>query len=536
MNLEPIMGKPLWGHQKNAYEDIVEAVLEGHKRILVTCPTGGGKTALGAVLIRDEFPKSVWYTHRKILCNQTARVFKQCGLDPGIRASGTDPALLRELQVAMIQTESSRCFPKENKDGVIVKKPQYPLAKSNTGWIDEAHNNSKGQMQRILEEHRKQNPDFVTIGLTATPLGLGHFYDHLIVAGTNKQLREAGSHVICYQYSPDEPSSDLVGKVKIGEGECGIEEKYRGRYVQQIFGSVIKHYNELNPEHKPTIMFAPGVKESIWFARELTKAGIRTAHIDGNNAWLDGEEITKDQDVVDDILAQSKSGDIKIITNRFVLREGIDAPWIQYGILATIFGSLTSYLQAGGRIIRADPEGDFDHVTVIDHGGNYWRHGSLNSTRHWKLEYTDKMVSDLRLQRIREEDEAPKPITCPKCLVNRAGGDTCFKCGFKYEKTDRMVMQTNGKLTLMSNKTFQKRRYLTPTQKLQDKWTQRVRAIRKSKKSHVQRMTWKQLETSVMRDDDSHGKWPPRTLKDQPIEPIDWYLKIRDTPADRLRT
>jgi len=519
-------GVPLWQHQQHAYEDICEAILEGHKRILVTSPTGGGKTALGAALIRDQYQKSVWYTHRKILCHQTVGVFKKLDLDPGIRASGEPLALLRKLQVAMIQTESSRCFPKVNEEGTIVKEPQYPLHNADVAWIDEAHNNSKEQMAKIIDGHG----DIVTIGLTATPLGLGHFYDHLIIAGTNKQLRACGAHVPVYQYSPDEPSKALVGKIKVGEGECGISEKYRGKFVQRIFGSVIKHYNELNPKRLPTILFAPGVKESIWFVKELNKAGIKAAHIDGDNAWVDGKEVKKDQDVVDDIMERSKSGDIEIISNRFVLREGIDAPWIQFGIFATVFGSLTSYLQAGGRILRAD-SGNFDHVTIIDHGGNYWRHGSLNQSREWKLEYNDKIVSDLRLERIREDQE-PKPITCPKCNVNRVSGDTCFACGFKWEKTDRMVMQTDGTLKMVANKSFAKRRFLTTTQKIQDEWLSRVRAIRKSSKPSVASMSFKQLEAAFMRDHDY--KWPKRTMRGMPTERLDWYRPVRDVPNHRL--
>ena len=58
-----------------------------------------------------------------------------------------------------------------------------------------------------------------------------------------------------------------------------------------------------------------------------------------------------------------------VLCNRFVC-AGIDAPWLAHGIFATIFTSLQSYLQSGGRLLRSFP--GIDAVT-IRHGGNWWR-------------------------------------------------------------------------------------------------------------------------------------------------------------------
>ena len=47
-------------------------------------------------------------------------------------------------------------------------------------------------------------------------------------------------------------------------------------------------------------------------------------------------------------------------------REGIDMKWATFGILACIFGSLQSYLQAVGRLLRGCPERHFvDQVRYL---------------------------------------------------------------------------------------------------------------------------------------------------------------------------
>ena len=58
-----------------------------------------------------------------------------------------------------------------------------------------------------------------------------------------------------------------------------------------MFGRVLDHWRKLNPDGRPTILFAPGVAESIWFVDEFARNGIRAAHIDGEDTYLDGETV-----------------------------------------------------------------------------------------------------------------------------------------------------------------------------------------------------------------------------------------------------
>lgn len=168
---------------------------------------------------------------------------------------------------------------------------------------------------------------------------------------------------------------------------------------------------------------------------------------------------------------------------------------------------------------------------VQDHGGNWWRHGSLNSDREWDLTYTDRIVAGLREQRLREKKES-EPIVCPKCFAIRLSGAECYKCGFKHDKKVRMVVQQDGSLREMKGDIFRARRLATPTEQLEKEWVSRVNAIRHSKKETVKRMTFSQLEATFARD--HNWAYPPHSLPSMPTRESDWFRPVASVPQHEL--
>lgn len=505
-------------NQVYGLQAINDAVLAGFRDICVTGPTGSGKSRIIFERIESSGMTTALYTDRRMLFNQISKGLTAHGIDHGLRASGHEPRLLDDIQLAMIQTEASRSL-----------KGKRDVHRCRQILVDECHKNAGDTMQQIVAAHRALVPDAVLIGFTATPLGIGHMFDHLIVAGTVSQMREYGALVKAYTYGPDEPDTKWIGKIVIGEGECGLPNEKRMEFAHRVFGRVVENYRDLNPEQRPALLFAPGVAESKWFAVSLCDAGISAAHIDGECIWIDGEERDNDDDARDELAERSKSGDIKVVCNRFVLREGIDWPWIYHGIFATVFGSLTSYIQAGGRLLRAC-EGK-DHCVVQDHGGNWWRHGSLNADREWDLTHTDRIEAGIRADKIREGKE-PEPIVCPKCHACRMSGAECWKCGHRHTKGCRVVLQRDGSLREMRGDIFKKRRELSHDQQIENEWSSRVRAIRKSQKETVQSMTFAQLEATFARD--HNWQYAPRTLPGMPMNEADWFRPIKDVPEEAL--
>jgi len=510
----------LWPHQEQALSDISDAIERGCRNICLTSPTGGGKSRL----IFEEIHRSSGfislYTDRRMLLKQIADGLDAEGIEYGVRASGYNPALLRRIQLSMQQSEVARTL-----------NGNWEAHPANLVIIDEAHKMAGETMMALDAEHLRLKPDRIKIGTTATPLGIGHFYDELIVAGTNSELRECGALVPAYHYGPDEPDMKWIGKVSVDGGECGIVNKMRDQYAHRVFGRVLEHIPIYNPEHRPMLLFAPGVAQSKWFAQELTRHGIPSAHIDGGEIWVDGQDFDPTDDNRAMIAERSKSGDIKCVCNRFVMREGINWPWLYHGIFATIFGSLTSYIQAGGRILRNDPSLP-GRVVIQDHGGNWHRHGSLNSDREWVLGYDDRVMQGIRKHRIqRKQDD--EPIVCPKCYACRLSGPECPQCGHRYSGRVRSVLQKDGSLREMRGDIYREPRRLDYSERVERDWVSRIRGIRKSKKPNVIGMTFAQAEASFARD--HNWQYPPHNLSEMPINPADWFRPVQQVPAERLR-
>jgi DNA repair protein RadD len=446
-------GRILWPHQERGVLGVKDALARGEIRICLTSPTGGGKTSMMGYLIDSwtrQRTRTVLYTNRKMLMRQTMDVLRGFGIPFGVRASGMDEhANCDELvQLAMIQTEQVRQR----------RRASYQLFPADRVLIDECHNQANGEAERIINDHVTAGASIV--GLTATPLDIGNLYETLVVAGVNSELRRCGAHVPCYVYGPDEPA--LAAKLKRTKtGEFREGDVVKAVMSPNIFGRVLEHWKTLNPDRLPSILFGPGVKESIWFAEQFHAAGVRCAHIDGEHIWIDGEQHRKTDELVEELAKESRAGRLPVVCNRFVLREGIDWPWVRHGILATVFGSVTSYLQSVGRILRSTP--GKDRAIVQDHGGNWHRHGSPNADRDWRLGCTSLEYTTERIEKLKEKKE-PEPICCPKCGAIRMTGPRCATCGHESTAKSRPVIQSDGTLKYMKGDIYRQ----PPTQEKSD--------------------------------------------------------------------
>lgn len=502
--------KARWPHQVRALEQTIARIEAGAKRICVTSPTGGGKTLCMIDLIRwsqSKGMKTALYTNRRLLLDQTNHVLANHGINAGIRASGHPKAYLRDVQLCMAQTEASQVYEMESRE----------LHDAKLVIVDEAHVNKGGVMQTITRDHISAGA--VLVGFTATPLDIGHFYDELVQAGCTSELRACGALLPCMTYGPDEPDLKNIKRQASGEYSEGAIRKVI--MTHHIFGRVYDSWKKLNPDARPALLFAPGVKESVWFTQQFASKGVRCAHIDGSDVWIDGERYDNSPDAREQILREHERGEIKVISNRFVLREGIDVPWVYHGIFATVFGGLASYLQSGGRLLRNHPS--MDHVILQDHGGNWWRHGSLNADRQWELGDTNYLVTEMREDRLRDRKE-PEPIVCPKCARIRSSGKVCPGCGHQHSKSMRMVVQHDGTLKPTEARCVKPRRVQTKP----DTMTLWKKMYHRAYKAG---MTFRQAEGLFAVE---NWYWPPRTLPLMPKRHQDWWSPIRDVPKEQL--
>ena len=219
-----------------------------------------------------------------------------------------------------------------------------------------------------------------------------------------------------------------------------------------VFGDVLKHWRLHNPRGLPTILWAPGVDSSAWFAQQFREKGITATHIDGST---DDEERKFH-------FAASKAGDLSVICSCGVLREGVDLPWVACGILVQPCVALSTFIQIAGRLLRAHP--NKTKAILIDHAGAWHRHGSPNADREWSLDDTDQAIAK-RVKEARQAGEVRQPICCPKCSGVRAAGPICPYCQHKHVRSVRSVRMTDGKLVRMVGDVVKRKQKLSGDQK-----------------------------------------------------------------------
>lgn len=522
-----------WFHQSRSDSELQARLDAGARRVMYTAPTGAGKTWNIETLIERHLNARVGvslYSNRRLLIDQLSDAMVAARLPHGVRMAGEEHDLDALFQISSVQTEQSR----------VLKRGTWDLHNAGLVIIDEAHCQTGDGARELMKRHIDAGAAIV--GFTATPLGLQDLYDELIVGATVSECMDCGALVPAMHFGPDEPDMiALKSARKAIEGQ-DLTEKQAVKAMgarPQLFGRIWENFQRLNPDHRPTICFGPDVASSIWIAEQFTQAGVRSAHIDGTDIWLDGELQSSSPELRQYVLDLHRKGDIALLSNRFVLREGIDLPWIRHVIAATIFGSLQSCLQALGRGLRADnyPDtvgrwGAKTHVTIQDHGGSYWRHGSLNSDREWHLDDTAEMVYALRADRIRDGRERA-PVRCPKCSLIWGGGSYCNPahggCGYSMterEKKGRPVVTTEGELRLTHQDYFPKRAICRQPNG-PEMWEQMYYRARSEKWNATFR------EAIGLFAYENHT-WPDPSWPMMPQSERDKWLRVSDVPPDRL--
>lgn len=503
----------LRSYQVRGIEQILAADASGERRICLQAVTGAGKSLMMVHLLQGcqrLGQPVVVYTPRRLLFSQLSKVFDGCGISHGKRAAGYRTSMRKDVQLAMVQTERIKSLGGSRE----LHSARFVL-------VDEAHMNSSGKTLEILEKHLEQGA--TVVGFTATPVGIGHLYRHLIECCNTSEARQEGAILPAKCYGIEEPDRQWVRKVATGEEIGG---RMRKQYCHMIVGRVIEHLKRLNPWRYPALGFAPDVPCATFLAQQMEDNGINAAAIDATGVYYQGMrrggELAKEA-----ILEKFRRGEIEVLWNRWVMREAIDIPEIYHCILATHFGSETTFLQAVGRVLRNHPSLP-DHVIIQDHGGNFIDWGSPNQDREWSLEDTGESRGYERREKMREE-KIPEPIICVKCFALRRSGSVCPQCGHCGGRA-RMVLQTNGQLKEVHTRKYF--RYPVAPPNLEKLWVSCFWAGRKNpERSYAQQIAWfgerARLKT---------GRWvrPDPNWFGMPKHLADHKLKVADVPWPRI--
>lgn len=440
--------------QERAYQDRTVAKAEAAAAektgaVLIVQPTGTGKTVTGVKIIkrRDEEDRVTFLAPRREIVHQTADKVEQMnlGMDLGITMAGHKYRPTRRIQVASVDTLRS-----------WVRRGKIKLNQDTLLMPDEAHRSMSKTHQWLIEAAKDGGGD--VIGLTATPIradGVGLFptYQHMIAELTMVDAIKEG-----WLVQPDYRVAfvpDLTG-VKVMGGEFSEIDLERIMNQKVLVGDIVDNWLK-HARGMRTLAFAATVAHSISIAEEFAKAGLKFVHIDGTTSGR----------FRDNAIKALNRGEIDGIVNCAVFTEGTDIPGIQCIIDAGPTKSFGRDIQKKGRGTRPLYADGFDLDTingrlaaiaasdkprfmVLDHAGNFYRHGRLDRNIPWELCPGKEWEEKEREKR----EKAAVQFTCAECgkVFNRQV--YCPNCGTKIVKTGKMKDYLDAELVSLTQKDF----------------------------------------------------------------------------------
>ena len=397
-------------YQVDSINDLRQAILKGHKRIVLQLATGGGKTTIASEMIRkanEKGKKCIFLADRIELVEQTSKRLDYEGIDHGIIMADNPRYKPRSLnQICSPQTLARRATPPAD---VVI--------------IDECH-----VLYNIHKKMMAAMPNAVFIGLSATPFtkGLGKHYTNLVVGATTAKLTDEGYLVPVKVFAPSKP--DLT-KIRTIAGDYDEKELFARVNKPKLVADIVETWIK-RAENRPTIGFAVNVLHSQFLCESFKDRGIRAAHIDSYMPKAQREQI----------VADFKSGYIKVLFNVGILDKGFDYPEASCLIMARPTKSLMVYIQQAGRVLR--PHDNKEDAIILDHAGNTQAHGFVTDDLPQELD--DGIKKKVELVTKKQEE---KGTICSSCsFVKQRHQYTCPCCGFVPKKKNAGIDVEAGDL------------------------------------------------------------------------------------------
>lgn len=368
---------------------------------MIVSPAGSGKSVIIADIAKKATLKKnhiLFIVHRKELAEQIKSTFTFHGVD---------------MNYVTIQT----VIKARNR----LDELPYP----SIIITDESHH-SRAKSYRDIYDHFSKA---YRLGFTASPWrmngkGFADIYD-VMVEGKSVKWLINNNYLSPYTYYA--PSLADLNQLKRGSTGDYTKQSMDKAINRTVFGDVIEHYTKL-AEGKQAILYAHSVEHSKQLAQMFSRYGIQAAHADAKTPKRARETIMKG----------FKNGAIKVLCNVDLISEGFDVPDCEVVILLRPTESLVLHIQQSMRGMRYKPN---KHAIIIDHVGNYERHGLPDTEREWTLEDREK-------QNKRTNNTSGIGLTdCPHCYgVVETGTNPCSLCGVEIIIEQKQLDQVEGDL------------------------------------------------------------------------------------------
>lgn len=350
---------PLRAYQHVQHEELDKAKKAGKTRVVVSSPTGSGKTVFaGAVTNEYNTPVTIMQVHRNELANQSIR--KMHDMNPGksiglVKAEHDD--LDSDILIVSAQTLAQSKRLKRLTDSLRGRGEILM-------WSDECHHDCAASRIRIIEAI---NPNFL-VGLTATAFRsdrkpLSKIYKDGIISHTSPlDLMEQGWLVWPKGMRVDiDADLDKINK-KVGDLPDGELSKLMDTpHINRIIVNTwIKEVD--GKGRKRTAAFCVTKEHARHLCEEFNDHGIEAAYIVDDTP-------TKEREVIYD---RFRAGEIKVLIGCMVFTEGWDEPIVDTILMCRPTKSLSLYIQVVGRGLRPYP--DKSDCLIVDFVGNSTKH------------------------------------------------------------------------------------------------------------------------------------------------------------------
>lgn len=376
-----------------------------YKKVLMTAPTGAGKTILADYLISRVFTdKKIFFVcNREELVKQSAQKFS---CDVGIVKAGMESEmdLTKRVQIIMINTYHAR------KDRLELPNPDLVI-------IDEAHQfDFKKKMTAGLIESIGHDARY--LGMTATPMSERGYalegWDTIIDDVQIRDLQKSGWLVKEKWFVGDEVDLSNVS-VKNGDYQTGelSEEMRKATVIENVY----ENYEKLS-KNKKTMVFATDIAHAEELNKAFTRKGYEpfVIHSKMENPEMRPEFIER--------FTNKKDG---ILINVLALTTGFDEPSVESLIIARPTKSLRLAIQMVGRGLRTVLDDNFkpdlslkNECLILDCGNLVNTFGGLPTARRDFLEQEFQVNSD-------DQISGKK---CGGCGLWNESGRYCKDCGF----------------------------------------------------------------------------------------------------------
>ncbi|MEM9456218.1 MAG: DEAD/DEAH box helicase [Myxococcota bacterium] len=348
-------------YQRDCLRSIFAAYRAGRRRVLVSLPTGTGKT-----VVFSEFPRFfrmkrrlLVLAHREELLEQAHHKFRRAHptLRVEIEQAGRQASAKAQVVIASVptlgRTDGKRLSRLRREDFFLVV-------------VDEAHHAVAQSYLRIFDHFGLREPDTprMLVGFTATPYrsdkrGLGDVFEDIVFRRDLRQMIREGylSRIRGWRISTNVDLDD----VKVRHGDFVESQLAAAVNVALRNAAVVKAYLDFAPGRR-AVIFCADVAHAQAMAAAFVDAGVPAAALWG----------AMPKDARQATLAAFSAGQLAVLTNCMVLTEGFDEPRVDCVILARPTKSRLLYVQMVGRGTRLHP--DKDDLLVIDVVDNSRKH------------------------------------------------------------------------------------------------------------------------------------------------------------------